>query len=78
MPDFKELAKAKIQESRNIVISKLGGSDSFTLAQQVVVNEGNGKVTSMFMKGAIHVDGLEALYGLRNALSEAISAVEAE
>ena len=32
MPEFNELAKAKIQESRNLVISKMLGSESFTIA----------------------------------------------
>lgn len=77
MPDFKELAKAKIQDSRNLVISKLQGSNSFTLAQQLVVVEGT-KQTTMFMKGAIHMEGLEALHSLRNALNEAIEQTENE
>lgn len=75
MAEFRELAKAKIQESRNIVISKMTTVDSFTLAQQLVVTEGN-KQTTMFMKGAIHIDGVQSLYNLRNALNEAISQIE--
>lgn len=75
MPNFKELSKAKIQESRNLVISKMSDSDSFTLAQQLTVNE-NGKQTTMFMKGAIHIENLQALYELRNAINEAIDKIE--
>lgn len=75
MPEFKELSKAKIQESRNIVISKMHNSDSFTIAQQLVVVEGN-KQTTMFMKGAIHLDGVQALSNLRNALNEALSQLD--
>lgn len=75
MAEFRELAKAKIQESRNIVISKMATLDSFTLAQQLVVVEGN-KQTTMFMKGAIHIDGIQSLYNLRNALNDAINQVE--
>lgn len=75
MIEFIELAKAKIQESRNLVISKLKDTDNFTLAQQIVVEE-QGKQTTMFMKGAIHVDGIESLYSLRNAISEAIDQIE--
>lgn len=75
MPNFKELSKAKIQESRNLVISKLSEEDKFTLAQQLIVNEGN-KNTTIFMKGAIHIDGTQSLYDLRNALNEAIEKIE--
>lgn len=77
MAEFKELSKARIQDSRNIVISKMAGSDSFTLAQQLVVVEGN-KQTTMFMKGAIHIDGVKALHDLRNALNEALDKVGQE
>ena len=75
MAGFKELAKAKIQESRNLVISKLEDSDSFTIAQQLVVTEGKNQ-TTMFMKGAIHIDGIESLYELRNAINQAIKLSE--
>ncbi len=77
MAEFRELARAKIQESRNLVVSKMVGSECFTIAQQLVVNEGT-KTTTIFMKGAIHVDGIDNIYGLRNALNEAIEKVESD
>lgn len=72
--DFTELSKAKIQDKRNLVISK-NGSGTYTLGQQIVVQEGK-KQTLIFLKGAIHVDSLEGLYNLRDALNEAIQKEE--
>ena len=71
---FRELAKARIKDKRNIVISSIG-KDSFTIAQQLVVEE-EGIRTSVFLKGAIHVDGIESLYGFRDAINEAIKKYE--
>ena len=74
---FIELAKAKIQDKRNIVISKVNDEDTsmelgFTVAQQIEVQEGN-KITSLYMKNAVHIDNIEGLYNLRDALNVAIS-----
>jgi len=74
--DFIELSKAKIQDKRNLVVSK-NGSGTFTLGQQIVVQEGR-KQTALFLKGAIHIDNLEGLYNLRDALNEAIQKEEDE
>lgn len=73
---YKELAKANIQEKRNIVISKVESTISteekgFTIAQQLEVEEGN-KITNMYLKNAIHVDNLQGLFNLRDALNVAI------
>lgn len=77
---FIELAKAKIQDKRNIVISKVNDEDTsmelgFTVAQQIEVQEGN-KITSLYMKNAVHIDNIEGLYNLRDALNVAISKIE--
>lgn len=76
---YKELAKAKIQEKRNIVISSVTTEKkkekSYTLAQQVEVEEGNKK-TNLFLKGAIIVENYESLVALRDALNVAISKEE--
>lgn len=72
--DFTELSKAKIQDKRNLVISK-NGSGTYTLGQQIVVQEGK-KQTLIFLKGAIYIDSLEGLYNLRDALNEAIQKEE--
>ena len=77
---FIELAKAKIQDKRNIVISKVNDEDTsmelgYTVAQQIEVQEGN-KITSLYMKNAVHIDNIEGLYNLRDALNVAISKIE--
>lgn len=73
---FTELAKAKIQDKRNLVVSK-NTDGTFTLGQQIVVQEGR-KQTAIFLKGAIQIENLEGLYNLRDALNEAILHMEDE
>lgn len=67
---YVELAKAKIQERRNIAISECS-KGGFTIAQQLEVNEGN-RTTSVFLKGAFHVSNISGLINLRDALNVAI------
>lgn len=71
---YEELAKAKIQDKRNLVLSKafVGG---YTLAQQISFMEGP-KETLIFLSGAFHIDNLEGVYNLRDALNEAIKKEE--
>lgn len=71
---YKELAKVKISESRNLVISGYvnGG---FTIAQQLEADE-NGKKTYVFMKDAFHLDDVHTLYELRDAINLAIKVTE--
>lgn len=66
---YTELSNAEITENRNIVISEClkGG---FTVAQQLKADG-----TKVFMKGALHIDNLDGLYNLRNALNVAIDKV---
>lgn len=76
--NYKELARARIQDKRNIVISKTDKELSqFTIAQQLIVEEGN-RNTYVFMKNAFHVDNIEGLYNLRDALNVAIAEAEKE
>jgi hypothetical protein len=74
---FTELAKAKIQDKRNIVISRNENVGGYTLAQQISIEEGR-KVTSIFIKGAFHIDALCGLYELRDACNEAIKKEESK
>lgn len=67
---YNELASAEITDSRNIVISECS-KGGFTIAQQLKV-EG----TKVFMKGAFHINDLEGLYNLRNAINLVISQTE--
>lgn len=67
---YKELSTAQIQDHRMLVISEYhkGG---FTIAQKVVVDE-NGKKTGVFLKNTIHLDNLEALLALKDAVDIAV------
>lgn len=70
-----ELAKAKVQERRNLVVSSFidnGEPNGFTIAQQIEVDE-NGKKFSLFLKDSFHIDSVEGLYALRDALNLAIA-----
>lgn len=66
---YTELSNAEITENRNIVISECS-KGGFTVAQQLKADG-----TKVFMKGALHIDDLEGLCNLRNALNIAIDAV---
>lgn len=72
--NYKEIAKGKIADARNIIISKYS-DNSYTMAQTLEVEEA-GKMTTVFMKGAIHINNLDGLYNVRNALNLAIERIE--
>lgn len=67
---YTEICRARIAETRNAVISRCS-KGGFTLAQQLEVQENKAK-TSVFLKGALHIDSLESLCELRNALNVVI------
>ena len=67
---YNELSKARISDSRNVVISQCS-KGGFTIAQQLEAKEGE-KTTTVFMKGAIHIETLDGLYELRDAINLAI------
>lgn len=68
---YEEISKAKVQEKRNVVISKFN-KGGYTIAQQLEVEEGNRK-TNIFLKGTIHLDDITAIYNLRDALNVVIA-----
>lgn len=72
--EYTELSRAKVTDSRNIIISNCS-KGGFTIAQQLEAKE-NNKVTSVFMKGAFHVEDIHGLYNLRDAVNLAIKIVE--
>lgn len=72
---YRELSKAEVSESRNIVISDCS-KGGYTIAQQLVAREEGDKVTTVFMKGAFHVDSIHGLYNLRDAINLAIQLSE--
>ena len=71
---YKELSKAQINESRNVVISECS-KGGFTMAQQLEVQEGNS-TTTVFLKGALKLDNIDCLYNLRDAVNLAIQRAE--
>lgn len=74
--DYNEISKAKVTESRNIVISSCS-KGGFTVAQQLEAKEGD-KNTTVFLKGAFHIDSVSGLYELRDAINIAIDVAERE
>ena len=72
--EYTEISRAKVTDSRNIVISSCN-KGGFTIAQQLEAKE-NDKVTSVFLKGAFHVDDLHGLYNIRDAVNLAIKITE--
>ena len=71
---YEELGVAKIQDKRNVVISTTN-KGGFTIAQQLEAKE-NDKTTSVFLKGAFHVDDIHGLYNIRDAINLAIKITE--
>lgn len=71
---YEELARAKVQPNRSLVISECS-KNGFTIAQQLEVKEGN-HMMNVFLKGALHIDDIQGLYNLRDALNVAIQKVE--
>ena len=72
--EYKELSRAKVTDSRNIVVSNCS-KGGFTIAQQLEAKE-NDKTTAVFLKGAFHVDDIHGLYNVRDALNLAIFIAE--
>ena len=72
--EYNEISRAKVTDSRNIVISTCS-KGGFTIAQQLEAKE-NEKTTSVFLKGAFHVDDLHGLYNIRDAINLAIKTTE--
>lgn len=74
--EYNEISNAKVTDTRSIVISSCS-KGGFTIAQRMDVKEGE-RTTPVFMKGAFHVDNLECLYNLRDAINLAIQKIEQE
>lgn len=72
--EYTELSRAKVTDSRNIVISSCS-KGGFTVAQQLQAKESD-KTTSVFLKGAFHVEDVNGLYNLRDAVNVAIKMAE--
>ena len=71
---YDELARARIQPKRSLVISSFS-KGGFTIVQQVEVEE-TGHRMNISLKGAFHIEDLDGLYNLRDALNVAIQSCE--
>lgn len=71
---YKELSRGRVSKSRNAVVSACSAG-GYTMAQQFEAVE-NGKIISVFLKGAMHIDDIEGLRNLRTAIESAIEAEE--
>lgn len=72
---YDEITRCKISDSRNAVISACS-TGGYTLAQQLEATEKDGTITRVFLRGAFHVEDLEGLRNLRNAIDVTIHSVE--
>lgn len=78
--NFEELCRAKVSKIRNIVISKVISKTSngaFYVAQQLnVLDEDTGKNINVFLKGALKLENIDAMYALRDSINLAIEKAE--
>lgn len=76
--NFEELCRAKVSKIRNIVISKTSNG-AFYIAQQLnVLDEDTGKNINVFLKGALKLESIDAMYALRDSINLAIEKAEKE
>lgn len=73
--EYSEISRAKITDTRSIIISECS-KGGYTMAQRMEVLEDNGKRTQVYLKGASHINDLQGLYNLRDAINLAIKKVE--
>lgn len=72
--EYSEISRAKITDTRSIIISECS-KGGYTMAQRMEVEE-NGKKTQVYLKGASHINDLQGLYNLRDAINLAIKKIE--
>ena len=73
--EYSEISRAKITDTRSIIISECS-KGGYTMAQRMEVLEENGKKTQVYLKGASHINDLQGLYNLRDAINLAIKKIE--
>lgn len=75
-PTYTQLSSAKVNGSKNLVVSSCS-KGGFTLAQQLVsVDEDTGHVQTVFLKGACHIRDIDALKTFSKAIELAIKKAE--
>lgn len=71
---YKEIAKQKIKNNRNVVISETYNENNeiigYTVSEQMVIEE-DGKETTMFLKGGLGVLSEEGIANLLEAVKSA-------
>lgn len=72
--EYTEISKAKVTEKRNIIISTCS-KGGYTVAQRLDTEE-NGENVSVYLKGAFHINDLQGLYNLRDAINMVIKKTE--
>ncbi len=72
--EYTEISSASVTDTRKIVISTCS-KGGFTVAQKLEAEEGD-RTTSVFLKGAFHINDITGLYNLRDAVNMAISKIE--
>lgn len=73
MSKFLELAKSKIKDNKNVVISMDTENNSICIAQQLVIND-EGQITNIYLKHSIITD-VNGLNELKNAIDLALEKV---
>lgn len=73
--EYSEISSAAVTEKRKIVISTCN-KGGYTVAQRLDTDEGNGKITQVYLKGAFHINDINGLYNLRDAVNMAINKIE--
>lgn len=71
---YKEICGADVSNARQVIISECS-KGGFTIAQKLTIDE-NGEPNAVFLKGAIHVDSVDKLIALRDAINIAIQNYE--
>jgi len=74
--EYHELARCRISSAKSAVISECSRG-GFTIAQQVDVPD-DGTLSSVFLKGALHVRGRAELQAIADAIAVAIEKYDAE
>ena len=68
---YKQISQVKINDNKYMVISECS-KGGFTLGQKVIVKDAENTI-EMFLKGAIHINSIDTLGEIRDAIDEIIA-----
>ncbi len=74
--EYDELSRCRISNAKSVVISKCS-KGGFTIAQQVDVPD-DGALSTVFLKGAIHVKGRSEMLAIADAIAKSVEIYDAE